>query len=233
MHQSSQSASDIDECDVTVQEERGDTSDSTDTSEKIDVATLAPADASDNTPILASDDESGSHSSKNDAFKTKAQTVMLLASQTYMQIVVSCEKNIERCLQNLFAHLEDMSKNTVLLFICGLFAGGLCGHALAAFGIMFALSLLNVNYICTLRTGLMLLYFAEAVMYDQYALVGWAHSGYVLSILHMQYITPYTASALTIATVCMISPSFFLACWIVATHLHNMYLLCRALFVES
>merc|ERR1712185_369417 len=113
------------------------------------------------------------------------------------------ERYIGIHLRSFFEWLQgDMESNMSLIFIAGLFSGGMIGSNMQAFGTTFGVSMLGCKYESRFMAGYFSYLWLEAMYIESPAIISWAHAGHIVhDILYTQIMTPLKASALTMATV--------------------------------
>ena len=125
------------------------------------------------------------------------------------------EFDLHASLAILFEYFQRAAihENIYIVFGCGMAVGGLFGSYGTAFGVGFATSIFQTRYneffsfVCLsaiVASALLQLYSLE--------LVGWYHIGSMVhKFVDQSCVDPYDASSMTIAFICCITSSYFLA----------------------
>ena len=132
--------------------------------------------------------------------------------------------NIEHMLLAGFNTIKDPSHETAILFVCGIFAGGIVNAYIAAFGLFYGLSILQPRYFKIIKAFIILVLFVDSLSTEAFGVMTCAQLGISLKhVFSCDSVSPYLAAELTLCSVSAITSSFSTATLITLLHIYGAY----------
>ena len=146
-------------------------------------------------------------------------------SQTFANGYKQLECQVERGLLALFRNIKDDENETVILFLCGIMAGGALNTHMSAFGLMYGMSILQPRSLCTLKAVVSTILFWDTFFNGRaYGVMTCAHLGLTLQRFSSDNsISPTLSAHMTLCGIALLTHSFATAVIIWLIHIRDAY----------
>lgn len=155
-----------------------------------------------------------------DAALVTTITVLNFARAVHRRVQLKIENGVTTRLYRLCRAIQvDMPTNMPLVLFCGVVSGGAMGCNAAAFGLMFGVSMLQLEHERVLCAMIACFALSDAAPRGAYAVLGFTHLGrMVQQALHTQVIGASLSCGITVACAAILSPSWQIAVLITASY---------------